>query len=283
LLCSLVFNVAGFCNTEPVSYHIPFVKSQGLMLIEATLNDEQGWFVFDTGADAILINEQESRACSTSFQTLSGSIYSSKKKIKEITIGNVVMNDVEAYSVDLSSIEHFTNRKLLGVLGTRFLKGDVLFIDNINNVIQILDKHLVKNLSGKNYIASKISMDNGIPIVPIKIGQFEYRFGLDTGASASVISESLIKEQPDLFKDNFQSAVQIHTVDNKNIIYNSIVTTNAIQLAKVNIQDFQLGVTSFQEINEVLSIKIDGILSLNQISFKEVYIDFDRTQIILLP
>ncbi len=252
------------------------------MLIASELEGQEGYFVFDTGADAIVINKQVDQHDVLAFETLTGAINTSKIVVNKITLGNYVLNDIQAFAYDLSSVEKFTNKKLLGIIGTRFLEGEVLFIDNINNVIQILDRNQVKNTSGQQFITSKIWLENGVPIVPLKIDGKEYKFGLDTGSSVSVINNQLVKANSSVFSQN-SAAVNVHTLDKNEVAHQQTVVIEIVQFGKMGIKNLQFGITELKAINDELDVKIDGIISLNQIPIKEIYIDFEKLQILLLP
>ena len=252
------------------------------MLIASELDGEAGYFVFDTGADAIVINRETDINDVISFETITGTISTTRILVNKIKIGNYVVNDVDAYAYDLSSIEKFTNKNLLGIIGTKFLEGEVLFIDNVNNVIQILDRKLVKNTSGQQFIRSKIWIENGIPIVPLKIGDKEYKFGLDTGSSVSIISNHVISSNPTFFTDNLMQ-IEVYTIDEDSTDDQRTVTADSVQFGMMSIENLQFGITDLEAINSELETKLDGIISLNQIPIKKIYIDLKNSQILMLP
>ncbi len=260
-------------NVDTAIYTIPFVKAHGLILLESQINEDKGFFIFDTGADALLLNsnynESKHNNQQVEFQSLTGVVNSSELDLQNITLGDYSINNIEAYSVDLSEIEALADRKLLGIIGASILNSDVVHIDNRKHIIQLLPRTAKDFLNDRSLVKSEIGVINGIPIIPITIKGKPYAFGLDTGSSVSLISSELVKAG--VFKEKSKELVLRTAADNTTI--SKVYSVDKVRIANLSIEALEFGESSFKEINAELGIHLDGILSIDQIPADDIYID----------
>lgn len=266
-------------NMDTVTYTIPFVKAHGLILLEAEINSEKGFFIFDTGADALLVNTDRTTALPKNqqfeFQSLTGAFNSSELKAQNITLGNYTLNNVEAYSVNLSEIEALADRKLLGIIGASLLNSEVVHIDNRKHIIQLLPRTGKDFSNDKSLIKSDITIVNGIPVIPITIKSKTYAFGLDTGSSISLISSELVNEG--VFEEQSKK-LKLRTAAQETSI-SKLYSVDKVRIANLSIEALEFGASSFREINAELGTHLDGILSIDQIPANDIYIDMYNKRI----
>ncbi|MDA8693051.1 retropepsin-like domain-containing protein [Saprospiraceae bacterium] len=258
------------------SYKIPFVKSDGLMYIEAQVDGEVGYLIFDTGTDALILNS-DVRSDQVSFHTIGGEVSMSEVKVEALSIGNFSFSNVDAYARDLSQLEGQPDIKLLGIIGAQLFSNELLHIDNDRNIIQIYSRSFLSNFNSNGYVSSSLTIVDDILIVPISISGTEYNFILDSGASTSFIDENLIDNHSDLFIPTTKSC-QIITSDTQSQQCN-ITKLSKVNLAQLSILDIELGITDFKSMSTELDIQIHGILSLDQLPIKDVLIDFEASKV----
>jgi hypothetical protein len=257
-------------GNEASVYTIPFKKANGLMLLESELEGETGFFIFDTGADALLLNKtKQEGGKQVSFESLNGSFESSELFLESLTVGDYTINNIEAYSVNLSAIENIANHKILGIIGARILESEVLHIDNENKVIRLLNSYEPVIDADLKVIESSIQFKNGIPIVPLEIEGHTYQFGLDTGSSISLLNNDLITSE---FLSRHSSDTISVLSGSEDVMESQLFTLPEIILSNLKIKQVSFGMASFKKINNQLGIQLDGILSIDQLPTKDIYI-----------
>ncbi len=257
-------------------YKIPFVKSDGLMYIEAEVEGEIGHLIFDTGTDVLILNS-ESQSMDVSFHTVGGEVSMSAVKVEALSIGNFSFTDVDAYARDLSQLEGQPDIKLLGIIGAQLFSDELLHIDNDRNIIQIYSRSYLSNFNSNKYVSSSLTIIDDILVVPISISGTEYNFILDSGASTSFVDDNLIEQHSELFIPTLKSC---QIISSDSVAKQSTITQlSKIKLANLSIVDIELGISDFRSISDELGIDVHGILSLDQLPIADVLIDFKASKI----
>ncbi len=266
----------GYAGTEPsASYKIPFTNHGGLILIDAELEGISGVFVFDTGADAVILNSPDqflSTDSSTEFHTLSGTITASTTIVDELELGEYTFEDIVAYQSDLSVLSSMVGSRLLGILGNNVFSSKVISIDNVNNLIEITDGHQLKNfLSTSKYVQLEMEFVEDLIVIPVELGGTSYKFSLDTGASVSIISEEtrIINEALFVKKDKEFSLSTAHAD-----ITSEIYEVTSCNLANLRINKLQFGTADLSAMSESLPEDVVGIISLDQLPLSQIVFDF---------
>lgn len=267
------FSLSANESVDKPIYTIPFVKAHGLILLEAEIADQKGFFIFDTGADALLLNSEygvlSTNDFITEFQSLNGVVETKEVNLQSLTLGNYTLNDIEAYSVNLSKIEALADRKLLGIIGAPILNSEVIHIDNKNNLIQLLPRNVEAFANDKSLIQSEMRIVKGIPVIPVVIDDDTYAFGLDTGSSVSLVCSELLEKG--LFTEK-SGKMHLLTAA-KNSKESKLYSIDKIKIANLSIEQLTFGSSPFEDINTELGIHLDGILSIDQLPVENIYID----------
>ncbi len=275
LLCLLTLSLQTASAIDDF-YKIPFVKSEGLMLIEATIDDESGYLIFDTGADALILN-RNTNTSSVSFHTVNGDVAMSQTNVGFLSIGSISFLDIEAYTCDLSQLDTHADVKILGIIGTQLFSGELLHIDNDNNLIQVYPRSYFNQLSRSAYVKASIDVIEDFVILPLTISGTSYNFILDTGASTSFIDHNLLEPISSIIELSSQST-NIITAGKDSYDTHKVKLSKA-KLANLAILDLELGVSDFRSMSEEVGLQIHGILSLDQLPIRDILIDFEGTKI----
>ena len=284
LLNILIFSFLGsihslaYENENLKGVHIiPFKMSAGLMLVEAEINGIKGLFIFDTGADALLINEIEIKGSQQIFQTIQGDFNTQRINIKDLRLGTFEVAALEAFTTDLSMLEAHTGEKILGIIGSKMFRSDVVHINNVKNTIELYPIHLINTLNKGKFQKSDITIENDIPIMHVKIGNIVYRFALDTGASISIIDVDNLRDVTELGLTKINSA-NVLTANNTQVSSKKYqldeVLLDDISIKELNFIDSDLSDLSTQFDNDIA-----GILSIEQLPFSDIIIDFKSSKV----
>jgi hypothetical protein len=268
-LLFLLFGYNGICSSD-----IKFEMVNGLMIIEAEIDGERGDYIFDTGADAVILNKQKKNGIPISFNSLSGNLDAYETKIKKIYFGDLVMEKIVGFISDLSSLESYTNRKINGILGSGILHSHLIEIDYCKKSILIHDDYSDKKHS--SYRRSlPFKMDAGVPIAKIIIENRAYNFILDSGASAHFVTQRVIDENSDKFFGTGEM-VMIATAGKDQVTSNKYFLRSMI-LEKGEVNNLKFCVfdnSSYNTQNDY-----DGIISFSQLGVSRILIDLKNNNV----
>ena len=245
------------------------------MLVEANIDGKVGIFVFDTGADDIILNSKSNlTSADAEFATLSGVMQVSQTQIKTLSIGEFNISMLEAYSSDLTSVETHLEQPILGILGANFLSTEIIHINLEQQWIEAYPDHSVKGLDSSDFSESTLEIENDIILVPMTIGGVVYQFLLDTGASISMIDKSILKKSKALIKTSNEN-ISLSTAASASSI--DIHYLKNFRLANYSISNLRFGTIDFNTYD--LGIEVDGILALSDLPFSEVVLDYGSEKI----
>jgi hypothetical protein len=115
---------------------IPFEVTGRHMFIDVTVNDEPLCFVFDTGASSTII-DSESAATLGLVPTRNTVAMGSSGKVKtghlagnRVTVGEVVLRDIDLVFVPLDHLSRRVGRQIDGILGFDLLQRYAVTVDN---------------------------------------------------------------------------------------------------------------------------------------------------------
>jgi len=264
-------------GTGDDSYKIPFENDNGLMLIAAQLNSQSGYFIFDSGVDALLINNPNKDNNGTEFMTLSGNVTASQTTVSKLSIGSYNLDNIAVFAADLSDLQKIVNGKLLGVIGLSLFDSEILHIDNINKVIELSSRESIAPICGSSFFKIPITIESDLLMVPLNINEKEYKFVLDTGSSVSMIDKAILSQNKKCFS-KLENQVAIRTAHDE-VLYSKIVQVDKAKMSKITINDLQFGVSDFSHLLSQMSEGFAGIISIEQLPVAELIIDLHNQEL----
>jgi len=177
---------------------LPLKKAGNLILVDATVDGVQGTFVFDSGAQGIVLNATYFRDSKKTFDAHSAGISTKKinkqtKKIDRFELGGIVLENIKADVINLGHLENSRNIKIHGLIGAMLIKEFETTIDirNLQMIMRPIDRNgnLIEqfNDTTRYDIQQKIRYANNIIVTTIPINGKDVCFCLDTGAEHNVI------------------------------------------------------------------------------------------------
>lgn len=258
---------------------IPFVKQNGLILIEAEIDAERGWFVFDSGADHILIHESKNvkNEEAVVFATLDGEAFSTAIQINNLRVGNVAKSNFEAYGADLSLIQQFAGREIKGILNAAFFNPQSISLNLAEGMIYLYEGISKDQIDRFDYHVS-YNASLGVPIIDLSLKGTVYRFILDSGATANLIDQELVNS---LSKNDYQEEgfVDIVTVGSKT--QSKIIKMEGWKVSEKALIKNSFVVKDLAELNAGLdkADRVVGLISLETLSEKEILINLYNEKI----
>jgi hypothetical protein len=242
------------------------------------MDNLEGKFIFDTGANAILLNSSGStNGVKNEFQSLTGSFSAEEVKVERFAVGDFVITNFKAFTIDLSDFEKHLGCKILGIIGAQMFDSEILRFDNYAKTIEIYPREYLKRVEQNAQVKCPINFENDVPIIELNIGNKKFRFGLDSGSSISLISDIIVAGNAKLF--NKTSRTFDLMTANATKAANESFLANALSIEGRTLDNIELASFDFEEINKQFDNDLAGILSMDALPFEEVVIDFKKGKI----
>ena len=261
-------------------YRVPFTEVSGLILLEGGIDGHLGYFIYDTGADAVLVNDPSVSPTNsqTTFESLNGAFNSQATTVLNFKIGNFFFESLDAYAQDLTDLEDFTNKRILGIVGINFFRCKYLKFDAVNGYIDIISKKTgdFDPKRSKDYLSCPFILKDGFLTVNMENqGGDKISFILDSGATISIIDQSKfnlieVKSTPLKSIDLVTASGKKELIDCYRI---NGLSLNNESIDHLDFAVMDMGLELFEDNN------ISGILSLSDLPFKEMIFDFLESKI----
>ena len=268
----LRFSAASIEFAEPPgdfqSVTIPLKRVGRLFLIEASIGDQTGNFVFDTGAGKLVLNRTYFRKDLTPVDEPAGGVTGSVEKVYQTRVARLDFNGLHFESVvaDVINLGHIENRrvvKILCLLGMCLFRYLEMVIDLRRSELQLyrIDKE------GKRISAQKDSISPDV-ICPVReaggvvflqgtIGGKVLDFCLDTGAEANVLSSTASKKVLNTVTITRRSDLTGSGSGQAEVLYG---TMNDFMLGRLSLNPMQTMITGMESLAMAYSYPLSGIL-----------------------
>lgn len=252
-----------YSNTE-----IDFTLVNGIVLIPAVINDEQGQLIFDTGAMRTALHKKyfsDIQGKALEIAKFSGEMESdtaTETTVHSLSFSGVTIADHRAMLMDLSYVEGSLTAfdpsvRLLGTMGIDILRNFSVLMDYGKNKIT-----LNSSCGFDTYTCIPLQME-ALPVVGLEIGGEPYSFVLDTGANTCLLGTAL------------QDRLSVQPVDG---------APNVFRIPSVTLRDRSYsGVVSvFTDISAIRSkVSVDGVIGYQILSPQRSYFDFSHEKLYL--
>lgn len=255
-----------------------FELAHDLIFVHAKVNGREKIFILDSGAPTLVLNKRYSKSDNPkgSAGAVSGSVSYQKIRINQFKWMKIQLVDYDAIVINIKHLEIQTDKKIFGLIGYLQIKDYVLQIDYKKK-----DLSLLETIGTKTNFSRVIPFEQKahIPIVIAKIGNKQFRFGIDTGAERNLIdlpAEKKIGEQEfknrgtDGLSGANQKQTAVKTVQLKQLIINTKV-----------FKDMRFVIQDISHLNQDYGLNIDGLLGFPFLSYQKTSIDFPNKQIYL--
>lgn len=258
-----------FCFAAQINWGatvVPFKVINGLILVQAKVNDnENGWFIYDTGAFEVMINGKSNYSTSE-FSNVNGAIASQKVHLRSIELGNFRKFGIKAFKTDLTALEDYLSIELKGILGSSFFLPREIFFDLKNQLVIIDPDHKVEDFDYEHHF--KLRSTNGISYIYLPYRDTKLKLGLDSGSSTHILNQKSI----DKFQIDYQVAASYRLIahDGQNSLTKKILTDINIWNSGASTVFIEKDLSEF---NSQLDIALDGFISITSLPYDFLYIN----------
>jgi predicted aspartyl protease len=269
---------------------IPLKRAGRLLLIEATVDNEQGNLVFDTGASGLVFNSTYFRNHVRSNGENSNGITGGVGSVEQIAIEKLEFAGLSYKNIraDLANLGHIENRrgvKILGLIGFNMIRNFEIWIDVKNNQLKLfrIDRNGNRITSGLSNFrpdhTQKISNSTNILFIEGRIGGKSLNFCFDTGAETNVISSYSNKNILNTLTITRRSGLRGTGSAKAEVLFGRM---NDFSLGNRQITGMETIVSNLDALGEVYGTKIDGMLGYNFMEQGILCINFTKKQFSIL-
>lgn len=273
-------------NDSSTFHSISLYKVGKLILLKGELRGESGFFIFDTGAPGLVLNEahfENYQLDPTRKVTgVNGRLHEARiLYVSNLKLGEVDFKKQIADVIDLSHIEKKRNVKILGLLGVDLFRGVELEIDVNKHVLTIFktdkDGSRLYTQAPKqrlNLISMPFKYSGALIELQAEINNQSYRIAFDTGSETLLLDKNMmvrdnirtriVSNQSLLSTDGSKSGIEIYQLENIKI---------GLNLKKVTALT-----TDFKKLRSH-GINVDGLIGYDLMASGIVTINF-KTRIL---
>ncbi len=271
--------------TEPLSI-MPFKRIDKLVLVEASVDGQTGYFLFDTGVADLTLNDQhfgedDDIGVVTKITDINGRRHRAKGfLVEQFRWGGLYRTEFLAPLLDLSGLEEILDVPLLGLIGQHVIDKVEVHIDfdRLAMALMRLDKQ------GKPVAAPytedpqhilPFHMEFYIPVLEARIGQLDLNLAFDSGASINMIDRRLRRDLPDdarrLMRIAYGGAISHSRAP--------FIAVNAIYLEdQFAVTAWRMAATRMKHFSKK-DIEIDGLIGADLFRLGGVSINYQKKQI----
>lgn len=199
LLCRLT-NTCAQASVAVESETLPFEIVKKLVLVQAKIEGTIGYFILDTGASHLTLNQKyfsnkRINKDAGSSNTILGQASLQTIKIEQFQWGKVNREKLICPIADLSNLEKWLGSPLLGLIGYDILQDYEVQIDYVNHQITLLDKTDTEaNWEVPPTHSLHFNLCGHLPVIEVMMGKEKVYLGLDSGATQHVLDKSWRKK-----------------------------------------------------------------------------------------
>lgn len=273
-----------YLSTRVQTDSLNFTTAGNLIIVQATINNQSGNFILDTGAPGLILNATYFRhlpALEAMVESagITGPAHAAEKVLVDnLALGSFDYSRVMADRVNLGHIENNKGIKILGLIGVGLLRKFEMLIDPVAQILYLNRAMAKHGYSLFEKTAAGLPKPRVLPmqwvnnkaLITIKASQSKLSFVLDTGAESNVLDGRLSEKVTR--KVQLERRVTVIGSGNKKLDawYGTLMDAELAPGFAVNLE---VMITNLGSMSEAYGRNIDGMLG-NQF-FKKGLTGFD--------
>jgi len=281
----------GPAGSQTLNVHsIPIIKLNKLILIKGQANGVFGYFILDTGAPGLVLNEAYFNGHGISPKRMvtgvNGQVHEAMMtEVYDLKLGEVRFTYQLADVIDLSHIERLRKVKILGLLGVNLFKGVELEIDVQKHRMRIFKVNKEGGrINGPNagsnpeLISMPFTFSGHLIELEAKINNKPCRIAFDSGSEVLLLDKNmvdkehiytgLLSNQTLLSTDGEQPTVEVRKLD-------SI-------LVGLNLKNIKTVLTDFNKMRS-LSFRVNGLIGYDLMAAGVITINLNTRVLRIAP
>ncbi|HBF18642.1 MAG TPA: hypothetical protein DDW81_01020 [Cryomorphaceae bacterium] len=275
------------------SLKLPVFRAGQLLLIEADVDGQKGFFIFDTGAPYLILNETYFRQTGLNKDRIAGDLqgqneedYIATRMVHRLQINDLYFENVDADIVSLGHIENKRGIKILGLLGLNLFTSFELELDVVQRQLYlhklngrgscISDSALTRRRT--DGVAWDMDWSSGIIKLITACENHKMCFGIDSGAELNILNS----EAHDDVLDKFVISRTVNVVGTHGETDEVIKgTMEYVNIGGESFESMNTIVMNLEPMSESYGINLDGMLGYEFLKQRIVCINFTKNTITL--
>lgn len=265
---------------------IPLRRAGNIFLLEAVVDGEKGYLVFDTGASGMVLNRTYFRDHVVLSKELSSGVTGSVNEAERVNVETVGISGLRFNNLvaDVANLGHIENRrgvKILGLIGFAMLRNFEIVFDPQQNQLQLfrIDKKGARSNRNSSVFINDYTCNftekNSILFISTRLYGRIMTFCLDTGAETNVLDANVPRE-----------VLASVTVTRRSTLNGAGTVTSDVLFGKMNgfifgkrtLDNMDTVITSLDALSEAYDKKIDGMLGYSFLSKGVICINFVKRE-----
>jgi hypothetical protein len=287
---SVDFSIPYSFLISPNSVIIPFNAVSGLVVIKGSVNQIEGNFIVDSGANGLVLNNRyfkpdrllaNSEGVGVSGSTSEVGI----AKLDSLNVDELVFLNTKAQTIDLRQLENRKKTRILGLIGYDILKDFEIMFDYRQRFLTFskTDKkgNILTTLPHTNDKVDSVSfnMGNHLPIIEVKVGNKKKIMGIDTGAEYNMLNIKRSKNIMSNFK--ILKTIEITGAGKKPIEALAGKLYRVVLKKKYKCGGMSTVTANFKDIERIYGTRLDGILGYEFLAPWIFSINYKKKQLFL--
>jgi predicted aspartyl protease len=281
---------AAFRRVLPKSdvFTIPFRNLGKLIRVEASVNGKKGYFILDSGAPFLMLNDAYFPTLGTELRLVNVSgVTGGVTGVRSATVdsfewGGMKHASLRCHIVDLRHLEQRPTDSIFGLIGFEIFRDLEMLMDYDASTIVLYKLNAAgerieydADYQTPEYVVP-FSYKGHLPVVGASIAGVALRFGIDTGAEWNLLSNALDS-----------TVLQSFVRDRKMKLRGSGKATLDTWLGRI--EDMRLGnalyisqaalLADIRETNETFSTTLDGLLGQPFLRYRRTVMNFKKKEL----
>lgn len=285
LICNLAFPEA--VQTDQYTIRIPFRMAGYLPVVNAKIDSTEGTFIFDTGAERLLLNKRY-------FQpdgSLPGHVQKGVtggdediliKKVDTLVWENLYLHGLRANVLDLSHIETKRNLRLVGIIGYDVFKDYEVMVDYFSQLLTLTKLDENGNRLDKKAFPDQPfdSLDfqlgrHGIVVKGIVAGE-TLNLNIDTGAEINLLDRNVPKKVLKHFKVLKRVTLLGAGQQEVEVLAGTLINLKCGQQPTGIMKTL---LTNTDDLSDIFGMHIDGVLGYEFLRPRRTLINYTRRKL----
>lgn len=279
----------GFTQSKTI---IPLKRAGRIFMIEATINNQTGNFIFDTGAQGLVLNKTYFRNYVLNEDGSANGItgkttQSGWTNIQNLSFSGISYSKIRADIADLRHIENKKGIKVLGLLGFGMFKDFEIVIDLKHSQLEINPRpqeDVLDSVQIQDSLSAQtlLTIENQYPVVILEgmIKNKRLRFCLDTGAETNVLCSSSSSKVLNTVEIKRSSALTGAGAQSEEVLFG---TMNEFWFNNNQMNGMDVIVTNLDYLSEAYGTHIDGMLGYSFLVKGKAYINYSKGTFAFTP
>ena len=277
-------------NELTTHYTVPIYKLHKLILIKGEADGTSGYFIFDTGAPCLVLNETHFKDYHTDPTRQATGVNGIIRDVRIRSVANLKLKELSfkhqmADVMDLSHIERKRNVKILGLLGINLFKGEELEIDLQHQVLRIfrIDQngtrlHKQGPVPQSGIISMPFTYKGAFIQLEARINHRSYNLLFDSGSEVLLLDKSILDQDSIYTKP--VSSQKLFSTDG----YRSDLEIRQLNQIKIglNLSEVKMLATDLKKLR-AFGFRADGLIGYDLMASGIITINFNKRILQIKP